>query len=99
VDTRPPQAGRREGHIEAVARTAIMGFRDDVVVRIRADGDGARLDARSASRYGPHDLGGNASRLRSLLDDVDEILGTQATEKKPAAKRPQGPAKGGPARR
>src|SRR5262252_723682 len=31
VDARPPQAaGRREGRIEAVARTAIMGFRDDV---------------------------------------------------------------------
>src|SRR5882757_474016 len=35
VDARPPQAGRREGRIEAVARTPIMGFRDDVVVRIR----------------------------------------------------------------
>ena len=31
VDARAPQAGRREGHIEAVARTPIMGFRDDVV--------------------------------------------------------------------
>ena len=30
--------GRRDGQIEAVARTPIMGFRDDVVVRIRPDG-------------------------------------------------------------
>ena len=37
VDARTPQAGRREGRIEAVARTAIMGFRDDVVVRVRAE--------------------------------------------------------------
>jgi uncharacterized protein (DUF1499 family) len=98
VDARPPQAGRREGHIEAVARSLIMGFRDDVVVRIRADGDGARLDARSSSRYGPHDLGGNASRIRSLLEEVDEILGAQASEKKQPAKRPQAPAKGAPRR-
>src|SRR5262249_12396701 len=48
----PPQAGRREGRIEAVARTPIMGFRDDVVIRVRAETDGARIDARSSSRYG-----------------------------------------------
>src|SRR6476661_9400258 len=78
VDARAPQAGRREGHIEAVARTPIMGFREDVVVRVRADGEGARLDMRSASRYGPHDLGGNAARITRLLEEVDEILGVQA---------------------
>ncbi len=52
VDARAPQAARREGRIEAVARTPIMGFRDDVVVRIRAEADGARIDVRSSSRYG-----------------------------------------------
>ena len=36
VDARAPQPGRREGRIEAVARTPIMGFREDVVVRVRA---------------------------------------------------------------
>ena len=38
--------------IEAVARTLIMGFRDDVVVRVRAAARGSRIDVRSASRYG-----------------------------------------------
>jgi uncharacterized protein (DUF1499 family) len=85
VDARPPLAGRREGRIEAVSRTPIMGFREDVVVRVRADGEGARLDVRSASRYGPHDLGGNAARITRLVEEVDEILGAQE-EKKP--KRP-----------
>ncbi|MFZ0839128.1 MAG: DUF1499 domain-containing protein, partial [Xanthobacteraceae bacterium] len=37
VDARPPQANR-EGIIQAVARTPIMGFRDDVVLRIRTAG-------------------------------------------------------------
>src|ERR1700716_2934626 len=59
VDARTPQAGRREGRIEAVARTPIMGFRDDVVVRIRPEPDGARIDARSCSRHGTFDLGPN----------------------------------------
>ena len=75
VVERSPQAGRRDGQIEAVARTAIMGFRDDVAVRIRATRDGALIDVRSASRYGRHDLGANASRIRSLLEDIDEEIG------------------------
>src|SRR5947208_1411526 len=52
IERRPPQQGRREGHIEAVARTPIMGFRDDVVVRVRGDEDGSRIDVRSSARYG-----------------------------------------------
>ena len=94
VDTHPPQ-GRREGRIEAVARTPIMGFREDVVLRVRADGEGARLDARSSSRYGPHDLGGNAVRITRLLEEIDEILGV-LEEKKPTPKRPAQASKPAP---
>jgi uncharacterized protein (DUF1499 family) len=97
VDARAPQPGRREGRIEAVARTPIMGFREDVVLRVRPDGEGARVDVRSASRYGPHDLGGNAARITRLTEEIDEILGTQA-EKKPAPKRPVQAAKPAPKR-
>jgi hypothetical protein len=73
----PPQPGRlaRDGYIEAVARTFIMGFRDDVAVRIRAAGDGARVDVRSSSRYGRHDFGVNAARVRALLDDIEDLAG------------------------
>jgi uncharacterized protein (DUF1499 family) len=73
-DSRPPQPGR-EGHIEAIARSPIMGFRDDVVVRIRPARDGARIDARSASRYGYTDFGANAARVEALLDDIDDLAG------------------------
>ena len=96
IEQRPPQAGRREGRIEAVVRTPIMGFREDLIVRVRADGDGARLDVRSSTRYGPHDLGSNAARITRLVEEIDEVLGTQAA-KKPAPKRPQ--AKPAPAKR
>src|SRR5687768_14430078 len=37
VDERPPQP-RRDGRIEAIAQTMIMGFREDVTIRIKADG-------------------------------------------------------------
>jgi uncharacterized protein (DUF1499 family) len=81
VDARPPQVGRREGRIEAVARTAIMGFRDDVVVRVRAETDGARIDARSSSRYGTFDFGTNASRIRGLINDIEDAIRAQKPER------------------
>ena len=85
VEARAPQAGRREGRIEAVARTPVMGFRDDIVVRVRPEGsDGSRIDVRSSSRYGTFDFGANASRIRSLLDDVEEAITAQKAVRQPA---------------
>ena len=83
VDARVPQAGRREGRIEVVFRTPIMGFRDDVVIRIRPDPDGARVDIRSTSRYGRHDFGTNAARIASLSEAIDEAVGELTPEKPP----------------
>jgi uncharacterized protein (DUF1499 family) len=74
VDARAPQVGRRDGRIEAVARTPVLGFRDDVVVRVRPDPDGARVDIRSTSRYGRHDFGTNASRVSALSEAIDDAI-------------------------
>jgi uncharacterized protein (DUF1499 family) len=87
VVDRPPQPPRREGVIEAVARTAIMGFRDDIALRVRRDDDGARIDVRSASRYGRHDFGTNAARIRSLLEDIDDRLTADDQKAERAAQR------------
>jgi hypothetical protein len=103
VDARPPQAsGRRDGLIEAVARTPILGFRDDVVVRVRATQDGARIDVRSASRYGRHDIGTNAARVRALVEDIDDVLSTpdaKDKKKQPPARPTQAAGKGAPVKR
>ena len=56
-----------EGRIEATAVSEWFGFKDDIAIRIVADGAGARLDMRSASRTGAHDLGANADRVRAFL--------------------------------
>jgi uncharacterized protein (DUF1499 family) len=56
-----PSAGR----IEAVATTRWFGFKDDVIVRITAEGTGSRIDVRSKSRVGRSDLGTNAQRIRA----------------------------------
>ena len=54
-----------EGRLEATDRTRWFGFRDDVVVRVRPDGTGSRVDVRSVSRVGRSDLGTNARRIRA----------------------------------
>ncbi|AXS39605.1 DUF1499 domain-containing protein [Breoghania sp. L-A4] len=56
------------------ARTLFVGFVDDMTIRIRPDRIGSRLDLRSASRYGVHDLGANARRIRSFLESLDTVL-------------------------
>jgi uncharacterized protein (DUF1499 family) len=55
------------GEIEAVATTRVFGFHDDVVVRVRPDGTGSRVDVRSKSRDGRGDLGTNADRIRRFV--------------------------------
>lgn len=55
------------GRLEATATTAWWGFKDDIVVRIRPEGAGSRVDVRSASRVGLSDLGANAERIRKFL--------------------------------
>jgi hypothetical protein len=90
IDERPPQLPRRIGRIEAVARTPIMGFREDVSIRVTPDGEDSRVDIRSASRYFDSDLGSNAARVTKLIDDINNAVDNA---KPVAPKKPQAPAK------
>ncbi len=56
------------GIVEATATTFWFGFKDDVVVRVKADGAGSRVDVRSVSRVGQSDLGANARRIGQILE-------------------------------
>lgn len=56
-----------QGLIEAVDRSLIFGFTDDIVIRIAPSESGSRIDVRSASRAGIGDLGVNAKRIRSFF--------------------------------
>jgi uncharacterized protein (DUF1499 family) len=56
-----------EGRIEATDTTRWFGFKDDVVVRVKPEGAGSRIDVRSLSRVGKSDVGKNASRVRTYL--------------------------------
>jgi uncharacterized protein (DUF1499 family) len=61
-------ADASSGVIEATDTSRMFRFVDDIVVRIRADGTGSRVDMRSRSREGRGDLGVNAARIRRLRD-------------------------------
>ena len=58
------------GTIEAIATSKVFGFHDDIVIRVRPDGDGSRIDVRSKSRDGKGDLGANAARIRAYCQAV-----------------------------
>jgi hypothetical protein len=64
-------ADREAGRIEATATTFWFGFKDDVVLRLRAEGPSrTRVDMRSKSRVGKSDVGTNARRIREFLKEL-----------------------------
>jgi len=95
IDERPPQPQLRVGRIEAVARTPIMGFREDISIRVAPDGEDSRVDIRSSSRYFDSDLGSNAARITKLIDDINTAAEADAAKpvKKAAPPPPKLPAK------
>jgi uncharacterized protein (DUF1499 family) len=55
------------GRVEATDTTGWFGFKDDIVVRVRPQAGGSRVDIRSASRVGRSDIGKNAARVRGFI--------------------------------
>jgi hypothetical protein len=65
-----PTAEGGEGTIEAVDRTIVAGFYDDVAIRVTGSDATARIDIRSSSRFGRTDFGANAERIRTLMKEI-----------------------------
>ena len=55
-----------QGRLEATATSGWYGFKDDLIVRVRPEAAGARIDMRSISRLGVSDLGVNCNRVSRL---------------------------------
>lgn len=72
IDRAPPSARTGAGRIDATARTSVMRFTDDITIRIRPQANQTRVDIRSASRFGTHDLGANAARIRAFTAALNE---------------------------
>ncbi|MDX1580549.1 MAG: DUF1499 domain-containing protein, partial [Alphaproteobacteria bacterium] len=62
------------GRIEATATTLFFGFKDDVVIRVRASDGQTQVDMRSASRVGLSDLGANAARIEDFMSELKEEM-------------------------
>lgn len=73
IETASPGGRTGIGRLEAVDRSLLMRFPDDVTVRIRPVAAGARVDVRSASRLGAHDLGANARRVEAFMQRLQEL--------------------------
>ena len=63
---------RQEGRIEAYEKLPWFGFIDDVVIRVDTTETGSKIDIRSKSRIGKGDLGVNAERIRSYLQEYQD---------------------------
>jgi uncharacterized protein (DUF1499 family) len=64
-----------EGRVEATDTTWYFGFKDDVVVRVKPESAGSRVDVRSESRVGGGDTGTNARRVRAYLTRLRDLAG------------------------
>jgi uncharacterized protein (DUF1499 family) len=67
VTDQHPSKTNNQAVIEAVDRSMLLGFKDDIVIRVRPDRGISRIDMRSSSRYGRHDLGSNAKRIKEVF--------------------------------
>lgn len=65
----------KDGRIEAIDRSFLYGFKDEIIIRISASDGGARVDLRSRSRIGRIDRGVNAKRIRAFLAALKENAG------------------------
>ncbi len=74
LETARPGGRSGAGRVEAVARGQILHFSEDITIRIRPRVDGSRIDIRSASRLGRHDLGANAARVAAFADEIELLM-------------------------
>lgn len=70
----PDEEPGAPGVVEIADKTMVLGFTDDVVIRIAGDETQSRVDVRSSSRYGRSDFGRNADRVRSILREISGRL-------------------------
>jgi uncharacterized protein (DUF1499 family) len=58
------------GVLEATDLTPVIGFPDDVIIRVEGSATRSRIDLRSSSRFGVADGGQNATRVRKFLAEL-----------------------------
>jgi hypothetical protein len=64
--------------IDTVAAVPVLAIPLDVAIRLTDEGNATYIDMRSASRFGPRDLGVNAWLIDDFLTELDQQAGTLA---------------------
>jgi len=59
--------------------TPIITFTDDILLRMRGEGELTTVSGESRSRVGSYDFGVNARNLRAILGALDRVLKNVAT--------------------
>lgn len=73
IDAEPPNlAGDGSALIEATARSLFFGLVADIAIRIRPGATQTAIDVRAVSRFGRHDFGANAARVRRFIAAAKE---------------------------
>jgi len=67
---RAPQSALAEGQINAIA-TTLLGWRDEVVIRVTGDPQGSSVAMRATALHGLHDLGENGRHIEEFLAALD----------------------------
>ncbi len=70
VDQTAPAGRTANGRVDAIDRSLVMRFPDDITIRIRPVVGETRIDVRSVSRHGNHDFGVNAARIRRFAEQL-----------------------------
>lgn len=70
---RAPTHPLDEGDLNAIA-TTLLGWRDEVAVRVQGTAAGSTVDMRSAAAHGWLDLGENGRRIEQFLLALDERI-------------------------
>lgn len=89
---RAPQNPLAEGQINAVA-TTLLGWRDEVAIRITGNARGSLVAMRSTALHGVHDLGENGRRIEEFLAALDNQI-TLMMRDAPQAPAPETAEKG-----
>jgi hypothetical protein len=73
IDSSNPTGRTGIGRIEAISRSTLFRFPDDITIRIRPGAGDTRIDVRARSRFGQHDFGANAARIRALVAEIETV--------------------------
>ena len=74
IERQAPGGRQGQARIEAIDHTFLFHFPDDITIRLRPAAGQTRIDMRSASRFGEHDFGMNAKRIRKFSTELQAQL-------------------------